>query len=298
MIVYNSDYVLGESLRSVLPYGKMIITEGPCGYWRDHPNELVPDRTRQILYEHMNYGKGIHNICSGMWDEKDQMSNAGMMHVPEDTTHMFVVDSDEVWRQKDIEKIIDLIKEHDFDSMAFTADSFFGGFDHILGGFERKFPVIRVQRFYPGARWATHRPPTIVSPLGKPWAQCNHATHEQTLEWGITMPHYSYVFLSQAVMKHKYYTNYSPGMTIPGYINSVFRPWACGNDQIRQEIEDRWNGVHNFVPAYRGECRTMPFEGEHPEEILKSWDHLKTRLRLELVCEKLNFPRIQNKEDG
>ena len=60
MIVYNSDYVLGESLRSVLNFGPLLVTEGPCGYWAKHQQALKPDNTIDILFDHMDYGHGIH----------------------------------------------------------------------------------------------------------------------------------------------------------------------------------------------------------------------------------------------
>ena len=39
------------------------------------------------------------------------------------------------------------------------------------------------------------------------------------------------------------------------------------DERKRAEIAEKWSGVHNFVPQYRGPCFTMPFNGEHPKEI-------------------------------
>lgn len=284
MIVYNSDYVLGECLRSVLPFGPMLVTEGPCGYWAEHPMEA--DNTVDILEAHKDYGQGILQMKRGVWKEKDQMSNALMGKVPMGTTHVFVVDSDEVWREKDMKYIEYMMQDLNFDSMDFVADSFFGGFDHILTGFERDFPVTRIQRWYPGAVWKTHRPPTITAALGSKttWKDLNHASAEFTYKERITMPHYSYVFPSQAEMKHIYYSHYNPGITIPDYVERVFLPWMRGNDAEKQAIESIWDGVHNFIPTYRKSCKTMPFNGEHPEEIQKNMPELQKRLQRELEC--------------
>lgn len=282
MIVFNSDYVLRESLRSVLPFGPLVVTEGPCGYWRDAGYKTSTDGTNDILNAHRDFGHGIIGVVHGQFSEKDEMMNASAHLVPEDTTHVFMVDSDEVWRKHDIEKIIGLLESGEYDSMGFTADSFFGGFDHILGGFERDFEVIRIQRWYKGARWATHRPPTVLSPLGQPWAALRHLSAKETLRLGITMPHYSYVFPSQVAMKHVYYSHYAPGITIPDYPNEVFLPWVTGDDNQRKEIEKRWSGVHNFVPEYRGPCFTMPFNGDHPSEIGENIERLKSRIAQEI----------------
>ena len=277
MIVYNSDYVLGEALRSVLSVAPMVVTEGPCGYWARTGAETSDDRTNAILEAHSDYGKGIIGIVHGQFLEKDEMVRASEHLIPKDTTHVFVVDSDEVWRSADLRHVISLLQEWDLDSMGFTADSFFGGFDRILTGFERDFEVIRIQRWYPGATWSTHRPPTVVDPFGRPWAQARHMGHTETLRRGISMPHYSYTFPKQAWMKHLYYSGYSPGITIKDYPTKVFLPWVEGDGEQRHRIEKEWKGVHNFIPSYRGKCFTEQFTGKHPEEIMYSMPELIER---------------------
>ena len=290
MIVYNSDYVLAESLRSILEFGPLVVTEGPCGYWADHGGYTSSDNTNDILEAHKDYGHGIIGIVRGQFTGKDEMVNASAHLIPDDTTHVFVVDSDEVWRNKDMQLVLSLINEWDLDSMGFAADSFFGGFDHTLTGFERNFEVIRVQRWHPGASWATHRPPTVVNAFGKPYAQCRHMNHLETLRRGISMPHYSYTFPRQAYDKHIYYSSYSPGITIPNYPYEVFLPWVMGDKEKREDIELKYKGVHNFIPSYRGACYTERFNGKHPEQILVSMDSLKERFAKELGWLKSKSP--------
>lgn len=285
LIVFQSDFVLGECLRSVLPYGPMVVTEGPCGYWRDQKFSTSTDQTNAILEAHKDYGQGIIGVKRGQFPEKDAMVNASIDLIPKDTTHLFVVDSDEVWREEDMEVILASLEEYNLDSMAFFADSFFGGFERILTGFERDFEVIRIQRWYPGAKWKTHRPPTILSKDGRPWKDKRHFDASRMLQAGVTMPHYSYVFPSQAKMKHDYYSHYSPGITIPDYYQKVFLPWCRGDAAQKAAIEHQWRGVHNFVPSYRGDCYSTLFEGTHPEEIVKSLPKLQDRFSQELTCE-------------
>ncbi len=283
MIVYNGDHFLEYALRSVLPFGPLVVTEGPCGYWAKMGAETSDDRTNAILEAHREYGYGIVGIVHGQFLEKDEMVNASIHLVPEDTTHIFVVDSDEVWRSADMGDILDLIYGYDLDSMGFTADSFFGGFDRILTGFERNFEVVRVQRWSPGASWATHRPPTMLHASGRPWAQCNHMSHQETLKRGLTMPHYSYVFPKQVWMKHVYYSRYSPGIAIDDYPTRVFLPWVLGDDERKGEIEREWEGIHNFVPSYRGPCYSALFDGEHPKQIRQSLGTLQRRFDKEVA---------------
>ena len=280
MIVYNSDYVLAESLESVLPFGPLVVTEGPCGYWKDQGHTTSTDATNAILDR---YAADLVGVVHGQFAEKDAMVNASVHLVPEDTTHLFVVDSDEVWRAEDLRKVVALLEETEADSMSFIADSFFGGLDHILTGFERDYKVVRVQRFYPGARWATHRPPTIVDPLGRPYGSLNHVDAMVLYAMGVTMPHYSYVFPSQAAMKHAYYSHYAPGITIPDYPTAVFVPWVRGSAPERATLEQRYRGVHNFVPDYRGDCYTEPFTGQHPRAIEERRDEIEARIQAELA---------------
>jgi hypothetical protein len=282
MIVYNSDYVLAEALKSVLPFGPLVVTEGPCGYWADTGALTSNDNTNDILEAHKGYGYGIAGIVHGQFSEKDEMVNASAHLIPEDTTHVFVVDSDEVWREGDMRHVLSLISEWDLDSMGFTADSFFGGFDRILTGFERNFEVIRVQRWHPGAFWSTHRPPTVVNAFGQPYAQCRHMGHTETLRRGISMPHYSYVFPKQVLDKHIYYSSYSPGITIDDYVRRAYLPWVMGNDEKKEYVELEFSGIHNFVPSYRGPCFSEKFDGVHPSEIALSMQTLRFRFEREL----------------
>jgi len=97
---------------------------------------------------------------------------------------------------------------------------------------------------------------------------------------GICFYHYSYVFPSQVEMKAEYYADM--GGNIPDYLNTIYLPWALGNDAERAAIENRFDGVHNWIPRRRGPCRTAQFTGEHPAEIQKVMPQLQRRLDLEL----------------
>ena len=51
------------------------------------------------------------------------------------------------------------------------------------------------------------------------------------------------------------------------YFENVYLPWVKGDKQARINIEDRFNGVHEFKPHIRGECRTASYWLSHPESI-------------------------------
>lgn len=270
LIAFNSDYVLEPCLRSVLPFGNVYAAEGPVTFWRNRGFVTSADRTTQILDDYQI--PTVH----GMWQEKDDESNAALSLVPSDTDFVFVLDSDEIWDDMTMRSIFKTLETGNTDSMSFKAISFYGGLDRYMTGFEENFEVHRVQRFYSGARFATHRPPTINAPDGKPWRMHRHVSSN------LRFYHYSYVFPSQMKAKAEYYANM--GGNIPNYYESVYLPWVTGNDEAKDRIEKQYSGVHNWLPERRGPCYTNQFRGEHPEEIQGVLSALRRRLEFELAA--------------
>ena len=269
MLVFNGDYVLPEVLSAILPYGKVVVAEGPVKYFRERWQVTTStDETNVILDDLVG-----DNVVRRIWDEKDDMMRALVPLIPTDTTHLWMVDSDEVWRAQDIEKV--LCQLEDVDSVSFKPYSFFGGFERVLTGFEMQFEWIRIQRFYPGATWATHRPPTILAPDGRPWREHRHLSLDDVRFW-----HYSYVWASQVLAKAGYYQFRSD--CIPDWFQTVWLRWVLGNDLTRQIIEDEYDGVHEWKPERRGPCRTELFTGEHPAIIQDALPRLKRRFEKEL----------------
>jgi glycosyltransferase involved in cell wall biosynthesis len=269
MIAFNSDHVLEPCLRSVLPFGQVYAAEGPVTFWRERGFTKSTDRTNDILDEYR-----IPTL-RGSWMEKDDEQNAALSLVPNDTDFVFCLDADEIWDEMTLRSIFKTLEAGNVDSMSFKAISFYGGFDRYMTGFEAAFETHRVQRFYPGARFATHRPPTINAPDGRPWR-----THHHLFAQDLRFYHYSYVFPSQMRMKAQYYA--SMGGNIPDYYQNVYLPWVCGNEIARDVIEREYMGVHNWLPERRGPCRTAPFDGQHPEEIQRVLPELRKRFEFEL----------------
>ena len=87
-----------------------------------------------------------------------------------------------------------------------------------------------------------------------------------------------YVFPDQVYNKVKYYKEaISLDNCIDNYFDEVYYPWVMGNNKDKNQIEDYYNGVHEFKPRYRGECRTKSFEGNHPEGISNNLGPLKLK---------------------
>lgn len=276
LIVWNDDYVLEPMLKSIMPFGEVYVCEGPVGYFAKQGFGTSTDRTNEILHQYLPE----EHIKHGVWSEKDEMVNVALGLMPGDTDFVFEVDADEIYKSDDLAKIVDLLESDNYDSMAFRFISFYGGFSRIMGGFEYNFETHRIQRYYPGCQWKTHRPPTILAPDGKPWREHRHLGHIATSDMGIFVYHYSYVWASQMKRKALYY--HARGGTIDDYFQRVYLPWVLGNPSARQIIEDEFDGVHDWEPVNRGECRTLEYLGEHPKEIIKVMPELLDRFDDEL----------------
>jgi len=278
MIVFNGDHFLEPVLEAIEPYGPIYVTEGPVQYYVDRGFTESTDNTMDILLEHVP----AKHIVRGQWSEKDEMMNAVEHLIPGNTSHVWMVDADEVWKDQDIQTILEVLDN--VDSMSFRMNSFFAGFDHIMTGFEENFEVHRIKRWYPGATWVTHRPPTICDPVENvPWRDSGrHCSHMETDAIGVRFYHYSYVYPYQMMGKSSYYQNYTGGYNIPDYFNKVWLPWATGNAMRRVFIEEEYRGVHDWLPSRRGDCFTRRFTLDHPKVIQKRLPELRARWNKEI----------------
>ena len=294
MIAWKSDYVLEPCLHAINPFGPVVVTHGPTKYWREKLEQLRhssvtlehylgtfmdSDRTESILRQHVP-AERIVWLEEAL--EKDELQAACQHLIPDDTDYVWLVDSDEIWKEETISKTLRLLQETGADSMAFKARSFYGGFNNWITGFERDFPVQRIQRWYPGAKWHSHRPPTVLAPDGRPWKEHKHIDQTETEKLGLEYFHYSYVFPSQMYMKSLYYgESESKGLSLPGYFEKIYVPWMKGDETARQAIEKEWHGVHNWYPRARTASYTQPFHGGHPRVMYEAWPKLKSRLETE-----------------
>lgn len=282
MIVLNGNYVLKQVLESLYPYvSQILISEGPVSYWQQKGFSTSTDGTNDILNEFYDPDKKL-SIIHGQFKEKDEQCNAYMSMMHPDTDYIWNVDSDEVFKSQDIEKLINILSNDRFTSVGFKSYSFYGGFDYYLGGFEENYEYLRIRKVYAGSYWKTHRPPTIAHNISHPWADKHLSSEYLWNTHGIRMYHYSYVFPNQVQQKIGYYkAAVSKELCIDNYFENIYLPWVTHPGR-RQEIENTYSGVHEFVTSYRGECRTKRFEGSHPEIILKNMSSLQLKFKEQL----------------
>jgi len=272
MITFNTDFVLEQAIESILPYGDVVIAEGPVGYWADKGYITSSDRTNRIL----NKFKGKIKVVHGQWKEKTEMCQAFMKLVDPMTDYLWCIDSDEIFKPSDIEKTIEMLRQREPSSVGFRSNTFFGGLSHIMLGFERRHSFKRILRFTYGCTYFNHRPPTL-----DPVAEGEFIIGEQMArEYGVEMFHYSYCSPSQVKAKVAYYEAavIAKGQCIPDYFNKVWLPWVralrAGNEDMRMDIERKYHGVHEFVYGARNTAYTERFHGRHPQIIVETYTKL------------------------
>ena len=286
MIVFNGDHVLQGVLESVYPWASQIcIAEGPVKFHADRLGVATStDRTMKIIEDFPDPDNKI-SLVQGVWPEKTDMCNAWIEMVAPETDYVWQIDCDEMYRQKDIERVLSLLGPDGYDSVAFRFRSFYGGFERHMIGWEEAQETHRIQRFYPGAKWHTHRPPTILAPDGQPWRKHKHLSHwELDAATGIRIFHYSFVWPSQAEMKYAYYDNLTKGAVVEDGLEKLYIPWVTGDDRKKAQIEREFKGVHHLRRGPDGQCvcHTAKFYDVHPKWIEENRAELEARIQKEL----------------
>ena len=281
MIVFEGDYVLKQCLEQVYPFAEQIlISEGPVSYWQKQGRVTSLDDTNKIIDEFPDPNNKI-KVIHGQYNEKDDQCRAYMEHINDDIDYIWNLDSDEVYKTEDIKNIINFLEKEKPTSVGVRSCSFYGGFGHYLTGFElKKDNFLRIFRYIKGSTWLTHRPPTIKYPSDANITR-NHVDSDTLLnKLGVQMYHYSYTFPDHVYKKVNYYKDsVSKQNCIDNYFNLIYLPWVKGD---RKNIESKWNGVHEFKPHIRGECKTKPFEWTHPESIQKDMLQLRNKFNKQL----------------
>lgn len=287
IIVLNGNNTLEESLKTIYPYASQIlIAEGPVKYWQEHGYTTSTDGTNEMIDNFPDPENKI-KIVHSQYEEKLQQTNAYIEYMNDDIDYLWNLDSDQVFKSEDIETVIRLLEESDktYTLVTFKSMSFFGGFDHYLTGFEEKAKFPGLFKVYPGSKWLTHRYPKMIH---KQASLPDKVLDSEFLasKYGIRIYHYSYVFADHLYQKSKYYREYlgALGANTPknkgrntimeDYFYKIWMPWVNGNEIERQNIENKYKGVHEFIPEKRGDCYTTKFTGTHPKIIQDNMNKL------------------------
>lgn len=279
MIVHNGQPFFELNLKNIYSFAnRIIVVEGPVRRYRemgfgpssDGTLEVLatfPDPERKIVFE------------SGFFEEKDDMVRRQERHF--NGQWVWCCDADEFFHHDDMRKVLAWLEQHpECYSMSFRLLSFYGGFERTIGGFEAGFETHRLFRLSPGAKWLTHRPPTLVwTPTGRTCREMGHA--DGTKELGVHIHHYSHLPPKRMLHKARYYEMYSSSI-IPNYFGRVYAPWlSARTDAERLAVERQFNGVQEFRPECRTAAYTTPFAGEHPEVIRLARPTIEAQIDLE-----------------
>jgi len=297
IIVLNGDFFLKQVLESIYPFAHAIcIAEGPVQWFVDNKKISVStDDTLRIIREFPDPQNKI-KLVQGQYSEKHEQCQAWFSLVPFDTDYIICNDADEVHSPENLEKLIQFLEKENPTSVGFKSDSFYGGFERIIGGFERDHSFKRVLKYLPGCFYRTHRQPTLAMRTidwynkganGYSDIEGKDISGNQLFEaTGITMWHGSYVSPKGVYQKIQYYEGaiIGEGKCIPNYFQDVFIPWVTQHGK-RQEIEDKWQGVQEFIPAARNyqDARTIEYVGTPPPVITKYMLELETKFYAEMA---------------
>jgi len=293
MIVFNGNYVLKEVLETVYPYAfQILIAEGPVMFWQQQGYSTSMDGTNELIDNFPDPQNKI-KIVHSQYSEKDEQCQAYMKFLNNDIDYLWNLDSDEIFKPADIEKLINILEREKYTSVGFKSISFYGGFNNYLTGFEERAEFRRIFKVYPGSYWRTHRPPTMVH-RAKGVLPSKHLDFNSLVRQGIRMYHYSYVFPDQVYQKAKYIKEcvgklchgiFDPkkkAAIIDNYFESVYLPWVRGDTARKRKIEKRYRGVHEFEPAKRGDCFPARFTGKHPKIIQDNMAKLARKFKRQL----------------
>jgi len=177
-----------------------------------HNNGLSVDGTTEylmFLLEQNRENVIIYRKPSGeFWNGKIEMIQAPLKNIKEDCL-LWQVDSDELWKASDIEKMFHLFKtKPERMSAFFYCYYFFGPKKYIISNNVKstgEYDWIRVWRFKPGMKWISHEPPVLMNGSNKDLGTVRPFLRRETLKEGVTFQHFAYSTLASVAFKEAYY---------------------------------------------------------------------------------------------
>ncbi|MHC4622304.1 MAG: FkbM family methyltransferase, partial [Planctomycetota bacterium] len=265
MIVLNGMPFIEFSLKSIYDFAhEIIIVEGAVEncMFAANADGSSKDGTVEFIKSLSDPANKI-KVIQGKWPEKCEMQNEALKHVTGD--YVWLIDSDEVYKSEDLEKVKDILnKDPSITQVNFIPDSFWKGLDYIFVSsefFKDWCHYRRLFKYVAGAKFTTHRPPTMVWPGSDRTTEKMHLLDgTATRQMGIIFYHYSYVLDKQVKQKIQLYHRYGWGrnwnLDLLEWYKECFLKWTPQN---RQEIDSRY-------PIWTGDInsRTLFFSGTHP----------------------------------
>lgn len=221
MIVLNGEPFIGYNLRALYPYAhQIIVVEGAVPDAKSvatangHSLDSTIETLRRFKAEEDFENKVTivtaedEGYPNGFWPgEKHEMSQAYAKRAT--GNYLWQVDCDEYYLPKDLQGIINLLKEDpDIQAISFIVKTFWGSPDYLVDGYFLLGGANVVHRLFswkPGYRYITHRPPTVVDENGKNLRDKKSISAVEMARRGIYLYHYELLFPKQVIEKCRYY---------------------------------------------------------------------------------------------
>lgn len=257
-IVANNAELVGKWISHYRQFGECYVVEGATEDWKSSlgwSGHNSTDGTVEIIRE-----SGVpHTIATKPWRDKNHQCNEFMRHVPPDADVVWYADSDEFYTSEDIEWMKLFLSTNP--DTTFASFNMYHWWKHkeyrCVGGdgWAYETPIPRLWRWFPGARFETHRPPTIL----RNGLDLSKAFPLDAKNNPVVARHYSYCFRQQVLDKLRYYSKVFGRDYMPWFRN-VWETWTPEN---HIELENRLS-VH---PSCTGARTVHCPEIQHPIEV-------------------------------
>ncbi|MGM5025785.1 glycosyltransferase family 4 protein [Tardiphaga sp. 862_B3_N4_1] len=149
------------------------------------------------------------------WDGKREMVNAPLPNINEDCL-LWQVDNDELWPLEQIKTVHRMFEEQPDRSAAYYWCWYFVGPDKIIStrynyAQNPNQEWLRTWRYRPGAKWAAHEPPILVTAAdgnsveATDIAKIKPFTQDEMEQAGVMFQHFAYATEDQLLFKEHYY---------------------------------------------------------------------------------------------
>ncbi len=181
-----------------------------------HRNGLSNDGTSEYLDElarQFPQNLTIYRKPGGeFWDGKLEMVAAPQANIQEECL-LWEIDADELWLPEQIKTLRTMFQQEPQRTAAWFHCHFFVGPNLVTitpeaWSHHAVQDWLRVWRYKPGMRWASHEPPRLGEFMDGQWfdvARLNPFTHIETEARGLIFTHYAYALKSQVAFKETYY---------------------------------------------------------------------------------------------
>jgi len=172
---------------------QILVAEGPVSYWQRQGRTVSTDGTVEMIRQFPDPTDKIR-LFQGQWDEKDEQHEAYTPYI--DADYLWICDPDELYREDDVRRTLDLLESDRPDVVSFQCYEFVGDLAKCVVS---PMARIRILRWSPGARLTTSRPPTVEG------LETHLSGKVLARDHGIRLYHYGHVYEAQVSRRREYY---------------------------------------------------------------------------------------------